>query len=310
MVWRRQTLDQPLRFHVVDVPDMQFKASVLRKEGKLFATVDATYNISTRYGYGDSFQTENWGMLMMLNPSRYVTVTVAYDELDAYYPIPVNATNVSFRMNGIDLNWTLRRPDGFQLFDTDLPEITWRIQQVPQNFQITAHYEFPLQTTGETYNYLGEYALLFPLTAQFGRNEFLAGSAYNAYTWFGNSTAHFTVQTDESLGNITTYSIDGWHGTLKTLESTIIKEDRTTQADFALFRTHAPSSADSSDYFDTFPHGAVMILNDEQGTTGQNVQTIYIGVVATALILASAAAAVVYLKKRNSRLSTVMIKNP
>jgi len=36
---------------VVDVPGMQFNASVFRKEGKLFATVDATYNVSTRLGY-------------------------------------------------------------------------------------------------------------------------------------------------------------------------------------------------------------------------------------------------------------------
>jgi hypothetical protein len=280
---------------VVDVPEMQIKTQVIRTEKEALALVDLTYTMKTRYGYGDSFQTRNWGMNTLVNPEPYVEVNVVYNELDAYYPIPPNATNVSFKIEDNSLNWTLGRQHSFHLFDNDLSELTWKIKPVPDSFQIKAHYEVPLQKTPEIYSYLGEYALIIPLEAQFG----LEGTAsnYNDYLWFDNSTADFSIQTDEDFNDITAYSIDGL-GTLEKLNSTLTRQDKTAQTNFEI------SIADLSNSTTRSIHGTVVILNSQQGTTEQkeqNTPTIPVtAAAAIALILAAIAtiATVIYLKKR------------
>jgi hypothetical protein len=193
---------------VVNVPDMQVNATISLVESGLWVKVDATYTMRTLHAYGDQFLTPNYGMGLVPNPSEYVTVTVAYDMLDAYYPMPLNATNISFKMDDSELNWTTRE-QGFHLFDTNLPEVEWRIQHVPRNFIITAHYEFPVQTTGETYGYLGEYALLFPLGARFDLKDII-DYGFTGYPWFGESTTHFSIQIDNAFPNTSAFSIDGF----------------------------------------------------------------------------------------------------
>ncbi len=276
---------------VVNVPNMQIKAQILRTEKEALATVDVTYTMKTRYGYGDSFLSENWGMNMMVDPSQYVEVTVVYDNLDAYYPIPPNATNVSFKINNDNLNWTQKHIHNYHLFDTYLTEVTWRINKVLDSFQITAHYEVPLEKTPEIYSYLGEYALIIPLGAQFGLKE--AASNYNSYHWFDNSSADFSIQTDESFGDIVAYSIDGL-GTLEQLDSTLTGQDKTSQTDFTVSVPDLSNSATKS------IHGAVVILNNQkQDVTEQNTQTVPLIAAATiAIILVIVITVLIYLKKR------------
>ncbi len=275
---------------VVDVPDVQIKAQILRTGNEALAIVDVTYTMKTCYGYGDSFLSENWGMNMMVNPSRYVEVTVVYDKLDAYYPIPPNATNVSFKINNDNLNWTQNRIHNYHLFDTYLTEVTWRINQVPDSFQITAHYEVPLEKTPEIYSYLGEYALIIPLGAQFGLKE--AASNFNSYLWFDNSSADFSIQTDESFGDIVAYSINGL-GTLEQLDSTLTRQDKTSQTDFTV------SVADLSNSTTKSIHGAVIILNNQQqDITEQNTQTVPLIAAATIALILVVITVLIYLKKR------------
>lgn len=281
---------------VVNVSDIQVKAIIFKYEGGLWAKVNATYSMNTIYGYGSKFLTPNSGMGLMENPSQYVTVTVAYDMLDAYYPIPLNATKISFKMDGSDLNWTIRERGFFHLFDTNLPEVEWRINHVPQNFLITAYYEFPLQKTGDTYGYLGDYAFLFPLGARYDLKE-IPYYSYNGYPWFGETTADFSIQTNAAFDNSASFSIDGF-GALKQVTSSLSKENSVKKIEFTV------SKADPSNYTTTNPYGIVTILDSKQEKIGQTAQTTYIEVAATATTLTLVGVCVsIYFKKYKQKTS-------
>ncbi len=78
---------------VVTVPDIQINAEI-SQSNELYAKVNSTYQTTTVYKFGDTY---NNG-----------TIRIAYNRIDAYYPIPVGSKNVQVQMNGQDLNWTNR----------------------------------------------------------------------------------------------------------------------------------------------------------------------------------------------------------
>jgi hypothetical protein len=218
---------------VVTVPKMMVKATVSDIDGVFFAEVDSTYQTETVYKIGDTFA-----------PG----IKIAYNRIDAYYPVPLNATKISIEANGSSLNWTYR-PTGFtHLFDANLPLINWTITPVPENFTLTTHYGSQIPKTPSTYAYLGNYALLIPLESRYGLDSI--GGVYPGYRWFGgfseNIDAQFNIVLQSSVNNVHAYSISNL-GTLTPLDITASNEK---EMQFEL-----PKS-------DLFPFGVVLTFDN------------------------------------------------
>jgi hypothetical protein len=196
---------------VVTVPKMMVNATVSDNDGAFYAAVDSTYQTETVYKIGDTFA-----------PG----IKIAYNRIDAYYPVPLNATKISIEANGSNLNWTYR-PTGFtHLFDANLPLINWTITPVPENFTLTTHYGSQIPKTPSTYSYLGDYALLIPLESRYGLDSI--GGVYPGYRWFGgfseNVDAQFNIVPQSSLNNVHAYSISNL-GALTPLNFTISENE-------------------------------------------------------------------------------------
>lgn len=218
---------------VVTVPKMMVNATISDNNGVFYAEVDSTYQTETVYKIGDTFA-----------PG----IKIAFDRIDAYYPVPLNATNISVEANGSSQNWTYR-PTGFtHLFDVNLPLINWTLTPVPENFTLTTHYQNRIPKTDSTYAYLGEYALLIPLESRYGLDSI--NGNYSGYRWFGgfteNVSAHFEIKMQSSLSNIHAYSISNL-GTLTPLNITASNEKE--------MQLELPKS-------DLFPFGVVLTFDE------------------------------------------------
>jgi hypothetical protein len=112
---------------------MPVTASIVRVNGELWAKVHAEYQMNTTHALGDSYLVQNWGYAALIDP--YVTVTVAYDRLDTKYPVPLDATNISLKMDRAELKYTLTEKT-YRLVDDNLPELHWRISPVPGDFSV------------------------------------------------------------------------------------------------------------------------------------------------------------------------------
>jgi hypothetical protein len=238
---------------VVKVPQIEVHAVIAKVDGKIWATVDATYQMTTVYVYGNQFLTPNHGMGYRVNPSDYVTVTITYDMLDVFYPIPLNSKNISFQMDGKELNWTMSNHVVYRLFDNDLPEITWRITHVPQSFTINVHYEHPIPPAGNTSDYLGRDIFLFPLGARYGCREIIE-AGYSPYPWFGNTTAKISIQIEQAFTNVTAYSVDS-RGASTALDHKIARQNEKETIEFKVI------GQDPSNYTGWNPYGFVVISN-------------------------------------------------
>jgi hypothetical protein len=277
---------------IVSVPEMQVNATISRVNGTLWAKVDAAYQMDTVYAFGDTYQAENYGFGLLVNPSPFITVTVAYDRLDAQFPVPLNTTNVSVKMDGQELDWAPTNRT-YHLFDADLPELHWKISPVPSDFSITAHYEHPIPIITQTHADLGSYALLFPLGSRYGLQEII-DYAYNEYPWFGNSTAaQISIRTEPILTSIRAYSMDGF-GTLKPLDYTVSKENAAGKIDLVVSGEIPDSDLQNT----TRPFGVVVVF-DEATDTSEPFPTTWL--IAAAAVAAVGAALLVYLKKRGRR---------
>ncbi|MCW4017900.1 MAG: hypothetical protein NWF00_04370 [Candidatus Bathyarchaeota archaeon] len=235
---------------VVRVSEIQVNVTLSEVNETFWATVDAEYQMVRVYGFGDKYQTQNYGMGLLTGPDQ-VNVTVAYDRLDVQYPLPLDATNICVKLDGAELDWDLSTRF-YHLFDANLPELHWKISPVPQNFSLTTHYKHPVPSTSQTYDYLGQYALLFPLGARHELHEVINYS-FAGYPWFVNSTtAKIHLQLEESFVNLQAYSIDGF-GTLTLINHTTSKDASKTM-DFMVL-AHSPNSQTTS------PYGIVVIFN-------------------------------------------------
>jgi hypothetical protein len=274
---------------IVSVPEIQINAEIARTNGTLWAKVDATYSMNTIHSFGDTFQAPNYGFGLYVDPSPYVTFTVAYDRLDAQYPVPLGATNISIKINDSELDWAPTNRT-FHLFNANLPELHWKITPVPSNFLIAAHCEQSAPTTVSAYSYLGKNAYLFPLGARYGLQEVIS-YAYNEYPWFGDSSvAKIGIQLEPTFNNIHAYSIDGF-GKLKPLNYTISTGNSAEKIELTV------SGETPASYETTSPYGIVLVFDDSSHTS-EPFPTVTVAAVSAAVVgVVVAAGLLVYFKK-------------
>jgi hypothetical protein len=209
---------------IVTVPKIQINAEITQDNG-LYAKVDSTYQTTTVYKFGDTYNNGS--------------IRIAFNRIDAYYPIPIGSKNVQVQMDGQDINWTNRDRGFTHLFDSDLPNINWSISPVPQTFLLSTHYEFPVPKTTQTYAFLGSYACLIPIESRYGL-DIISGN-YSGYSWVGwstNSSAHVRIKIDSSLSNTHLYSINNL-GTLTELEFQL-SNDNIAETDVQLIGSSRP----------------------------------------------------------------------
>ncbi len=271
---------------VVEVPEMQVNASISQINGELWAEVDASYKMNTTYAFGESYETENWGMRMLVDPSRLVTVEVVYDRVDAQYPVPSDSTNISVKMDCANVEYDLTERT-YHLFKDDMPELHWFLSPVPRNFSIATHYEHPLSTTENTSYNLGKNAFIIPFGARYGLQEIVEYSV-DDYCWFGHSTtAQIKLQIDSAFTNITAYTIDGF-GSLKPLDYTLTTENETARVDLVVCRE------------ETMPYGVAIFFDDPLETI-EPFPTLLVAAVSVTGIVLAATGLLIYRTKRKQQ---------
>ncbi len=229
----------------VNVPEMNVNATISNVAETLWATIDAEYVMHTVYAYGDSHLVENSGMGLVAHPeSPYLAVTVTQDVLEAHYPIPHDASNISVELNSKKVEVQQDAKGFFHLFDSDLAEMNWTISPVLNDFIVSVHYEQPVHRTTEDYNYLGDYEVTLPLYGRYGCSNI----SYPLYSWYGYPPNNYSIQIESKLANLQVFSVDT-QGTLTPLNSTIV--DGSGRWVATLYRTQESS----------FIHGAVMVFN-------------------------------------------------
>jgi hypothetical protein len=279
---------------VVHLSNAQAHASISYMNNELWAKVDSSYQMNTVYALGDKFQTENYKMGLIADPSPYVTVTVAYNKLEAYYPFPSDATNISVKMDGEELN-LISRNRSFHLFgDGNLPELTWMITPVPRNFTIQVHYEHPIHKLSNPN--LGEYAFFYSLGARFGLDDLIYG--YYGYYWFDNSTTQFDILIEPSFNEINTHSIEQLNPLNSTLSSNPLK--CTVSTENGMKKIEFNVSAPASTLFQSLTtSGAALFLNEIPEVTETSlVLPILISTAVALVTIVVAVTVLVYWKKR------------
>jgi hypothetical protein len=204
----------------VNVPETNVNATISRVNGALWVKIDVEYKMHAVYALGDSYVVENTGMGLITDPSPYVTVVVTQDTLEAHYPIPFNITNISVRVNGVDVELQQDTRGYFHLFDANLPEINWTVSPVPRDFNVTVHYEHPISKASQVFSYLGDYAFTLPLYGRYGCSNL----SYPLYSWYGYSPNKYNIQIESDLNELQAYSIDT-RGTLMLLNHTVINSE-------------------------------------------------------------------------------------
>jgi hypothetical protein len=266
----------------VNVSEMNANATISKVNGTLWVKIDAEYKMHTVYAYGDSYLAENYGMGLVLYPeSPYVMVTVTQDILEAHYPVPLDATNISVKLNGEEAGVQQDTHGYFHLFDANLPEMNWTVSPVPHDFVVTVHYEQPVSETTEAYAYLGEYAFTLPLYGRYGCSNI----SYALYSWYGYPPNNYRVQIKSSLTELhelQVYSVDT-RGTLTPLSHSLISDEGSWVIAF------------SREEESSFVHGAVVVFNT---TSEEGVQFPVVPFVAAfAIAMVMGATLLVYHKK-------------
>lgn len=281
---------------IVNLSDAQVHAVISYIDGELWAKVDALYKMNTVYGLGDKFLTENYKMGLIADPSPYVTATVTYNNLEAYYPFPSDATNISVKLNDKVVK-LISRNRSFHLYgDGNLPELTWMISPVPSNFTIKVHYDQPIR---ETHNSnLGEYAFLYSLGARFGLDNMIYG--YYGYYWLDNSTAHFDLLVDPSFNDINAHSIEQLNPLNSTLSGAL---KCAVSAENEMKKIEFNVSAPASTLFQSLTiSGAALLLNQvPEVSETSTVSPILFLTATTVCILVGTALAYRFGRNRESR---------
>jgi hypothetical protein len=203
---------------IVSVSNMQANAEISNVNGQLWATVDIEYNTDTIRGLGDSYSVSLPKEYFPPNePTHYVKIQVVSNKLEAHYPYPLNAKNLTVSVNNEMKEWQVDNKGLCHIFDSNLKEINWTIEPVPKAFSIRVHYEQPIAKTSANTQYLGEYALIFPLIPRYGSTD----PPYPLYSWFSyrTTTSSFTIHTNNLVKQETAYSIDT-QGSLTPINST------------------------------------------------------------------------------------------
>ena len=270
---------------MVSMPEMNVNATISRVNGLLWAKIDAEYQMHTVYGFGDSYLAQNRGMGLVVDPSPYVTVTVTQDTLEAHYPIPSNATNISVKINDEETDWQQDK-GRFHLFDANLPQINWTVSPVPQDFNVTVHYEQPISKTSEAYGYLGDYAFTLPLYGRYGCSII----SYPLYDWSGDPVIKYNIQIESAFPKIAAYSIDN-RGTLIPLNYTTSTENGVEKMDIAVSQ-----GAEKT----TVIQGGVAVFNSPIDET-ERFPPVFVVAAIGAVVAVIAVGLVVFLRKRNTK---------
>jgi hypothetical protein len=199
----------------VNVPDMNVNATISRGDGTLLVKIDAEYIMHSVYAYGDSYLAQNTGMGLVADPSPFVKVIVTQDTLEAHYPIPSDAANISVSVDGKEVKLQTDSHGYFHIFDVNLPEINWTISPVLRDFKVVVHYEQPISKTTEAYAYLGDYTFVLPMYGRYGCSNI----SYPLYSWYGYPPTEYNIQIEPSFSKMQVYFIDSI-GTLTPLNST------------------------------------------------------------------------------------------
>jgi hypothetical protein len=211
---------------VVQMPQEQINVAISQVNGILWAQVDAAYNMSTVHRFGDIYVYGDG------------TRAVLYNQLDAYYPVPLNASDVSLKMDGTELNCNLSSTL-FQLYGQNLPEMKWTITPVPKNFLLTAYYEHPVSEEN------GNYVFLYSFGSRFTLDSIDA----ETNNWFNGSTATFDIHVMLNyIANINAYTIDD-SGKLSPAVWTVTREDSANTIHVTVT--------------DGVPYGLVVLFNQE-----------------------------------------------
>ena len=263
----------------VNVPQTSVNASISKINGELWVNVDAEYVMHAVYALGDSYVAENTGFGLIADPSPYVQVTVTQDALEAHFPTPFNAVNVSATVDGETVELQQDPHGYFHLFDADMPEINWTVSPVPRDFTVAVHYEQPISKTSKTYAYLGDYAFTLPLYGRFGCSNI----SYPLYSWYGYPPNEYKVQVEPSFSKMQTYLIAP-NGTLTHLNvTTVVGGSEGVEISFSRAKD------------DLFVHGAVVVFNDASGEAFSVVPVAAVVVIGVAL----GAGLLLYRRKRH-----------
>jgi hypothetical protein len=239
---------------IVNADEVQVNASISNINGELWAKVDIEYKMDTIHALGESYYNSNLGE----------TDNVVTDKLEAHYPVPLSAKNISVMVNDQEKDWQMANRDFCHIFDSSLPEINWTIQPVPQDFTITVHYEQPIPSTTESTAYLGQYALVFPLILRFGSTD---TPSYPLYTWFdyGTTVATFTIQTQAYISQINAYSITftglSKIGYSASNSAELLQFKISGNGNQILFQRYSRNVTQVSNDSTLFPQGAVLTMN-------------------------------------------------
>lgn len=228
---------------IVSVSQMNFNATISSFNNQLWANVDVEYNTSTIHAFGDSYLLPK-EFATPTDPSPYIKFTVVTDKLDADYPIPLDATNISVKVNNQDVQWQMKDRSIYHLYGSDMPRIGWTIQPVQHGFTINVHYEHPLLKTSDE-----EYALIIPLGQRYSST---GAPAYPLYDWFGqgNPVASINIRTEQVISQIKAYSINNT-GTLSPISYSNSMYGTVNQATMEINKAEQTS----------FPFGAVIVMN-------------------------------------------------
>ncbi len=267
---------------IVAINEMQVNASFARPNGQLWANIDIEYKMNTIHAFGESYFDSNYGQ----------TNNVVTNKLEAHYPIPLSAKNISIKVNDEEKDWQLDNKGFCHIFDSNLPEINWTIQPVPKGFTINVHYEQPIPNNSQSNAYLGQYALVFPLILRFGSTD---TPSYPLYKWFdyGTADATFTIQPQASISQINAYSI-----TQKGLSKIVYSASNSAEllqfkisgsGDQILFQRYSRNGTQVSNDPTLFPQGVVVTMNAQTAqSTFPNLATLVVAGIVLSIIGVSA----------------------
>jgi len=173
------TIGTNVTAYPLSMPEENINYNVISVDGVLWAKIDGTYPIT--------YSGSETSILMV-------------------YPTPPGTTNISIRLDDIELEWSNFTQISEEMHHTaigDWQMISTVLERVSEFFVLKIHYEHPIQVIN------GSYAFLYDLNIE----EYLSGNS-------SKSVAHFTIRMETGYTNLKVNTIFGEDETLKPIEFT------------------------------------------------------------------------------------------
>lgn len=188
-----------LSYPLVAMPEEYINYTICFIDGQVWAKVDGTYFMQKIFGAGEEF---------CLGGYEYVVLS---DELPLVYPIPPGTTNISVKIDGVELSWSnYTEANPQSLHYTALgnwPMIYCKINRTPERFTLKIHYEHPVEIVN------GSHISLYDLNI----------SPYLT-PWSNTSTAYFNIRMDIRHTNLEVYKT-GADGVWRPISYTLVEGD-------------------------------------------------------------------------------------